>query len=182
VDSAEITIHLLFAGRCLATAAVQWPISRSPPDNGSTCHNMVTTNEVTFHLIFKWYNITILSNLWRNRNLKKTAEFLNGRMYTYHYSTYNLNTLSLSFLLLPLWSLGHPWNALFHFSFLILIQTVELLGWGMSPSQGHYLYKHTINTNIHALSGIRTHDPTVWAGEYSSCIWPSVHCDRHNFN
>jgi hypothetical protein len=27
--------------------------------------------------------------------------------------------ISLSFLLLSLWSIGHPWNALFHFSFLI---------------------------------------------------------------
>jgi hypothetical protein len=30
-------------------------------------------------------------------------------------------SISLSlFLLLPLWCIGHPWNALFHFSFLIL--------------------------------------------------------------
>jgi hypothetical protein len=34
------SIPLLFAGRCLATAAVQSPIARSPPSSGSTCHSM----------------------------------------------------------------------------------------------------------------------------------------------
>jgi hypothetical protein len=32
---------LLFAGRCLATTAVQSSISRSSPSNGSTCHNII---------------------------------------------------------------------------------------------------------------------------------------------
>jgi hypothetical protein len=48
----------------------------------------------------------------------------------------------LSFLLPPLWSIGHPWNVLFHYSFLILKQSVGLHGWGISTSQGRYLYKH----------------------------------------
>jgi hypothetical protein len=52
------------------------------------------------------------------------------------------DSLSLSFLLPPFWDIGHPWNALFLFSFLILRQSVGLLGWGISPSQGRYLYKH----------------------------------------
>jgi hypothetical protein len=54
------------------------------------------------------------------------------------------------------------------FSFVIFFtQKVGLLGRGISPSQGRYLrtgqHKHRINAqkNIHALSGIRTHDPTV---------------------
>jgi hypothetical protein len=56
------------------------------------------------------------------------------------------NTLSLCFLLFPLWSIGHPWNALFHFRFLILRQSVGLLGQGISPSLGRYLQrKHRIN-------------------------------------
>jgi hypothetical protein len=38
------------------------------------------------------------------------------------------------------------------FSFLIHIQSVGLLGRGISPSQGHYLH-----TDIHASSGMRTH-------------------------
>jgi hypothetical protein len=35
-------------------------------------------------------------------------------------------------------SIGHPWNALSHFSFLIL-----------SLSQGRYLYEHRLNTDKH---------------------------------
>jgi hypothetical protein len=51
--------------------------------------------------------------------------------------------LSLSFLLLPLWSIRHPWNASFHFSFLIVRQSVGLLGQGISLSLGRrYLHKH----------------------------------------
>jgi hypothetical protein len=56
-----------------------------------------------------------------------------------------------------------------HFS-----QTVGLFGRVISPSQGRYLntgqHKHRINAytpNIHALSGIRTHDPSVRASEDS---------------
>jgi hypothetical protein len=69
-------------------------------------------------------------------------------------------------------------------SFLIHIQTVGLLGRGISPSQGCYLHtgqhKHKINahTNIHAFSGIRTHDPSLQAGEDCSCLRPRGHYDR----
>jgi hypothetical protein len=34
------------------------------------------------------------------------------------------------------------------------------------------------HTDIHALSGIRTDDPSVWAGEDSSCLRPRGHFDR----
>jgi hypothetical protein len=36
----------------------------------------------------------------------------------------------------------------------------------------------TINTDIHALSGIRAHDPSVQASEDSSCLTPRGHSDR----
>jgi hypothetical protein len=66
-------------------------------------------------------------------------------------------------------------------------QTVELLGRGISPSQGRYLHtgqhKHRINahtrTNIHALSEIQTHYPSVRASEDSSRLRQRAHCDRH---
>jgi hypothetical protein len=71
------------------------------------------------------------------------------------------------------------------FSFLIYAQSVGLLGWGMSPSQGRYLHaeehKNTIkeHTDINALNGILTQDPSVWADEDSSCFFrPYGHCDR----
>jgi hypothetical protein len=44
------------------------------------------------------------------------------------------------------------------------------------PSQGRYLhteqYKQSKRTDIHALSGIPTHDPSVRAGEDRSCVRP----------
>jgi hypothetical protein len=62
-----------------------------------------------------------------------------------------------------------------HFS-----QTVGLLGWVISPSQGLYLNtgQHKLTPNIHALSGIRTHDPSVRANADSSCFRPRGYCDR----
>jgi hypothetical protein len=62
-------------------------------------------------------------------------------------------------------------------------QPVGLFGWGISPSQGLYLHteqhKYRINahnSDIHALSGIRTHDPNVITSEDSSCLRPRGHC------
>jgi hypothetical protein len=58
-------------------------------------------------------------------------------------------------------------------------QSVGLLGREICPSQGRYLHtgqhkqnKRIHTPNIHALSGIRTHDSSVRAGEDSSCLRP----------
>jgi hypothetical protein len=71
------------------------------------------------------------------------------------------------------------------FSFVMsFTQTVGLLGRVISPSQGQYLHagqhKHRINAHIdiHALSGIRTHDTSVRASEDSSCSRPRGHSDQ----
>jgi hypothetical protein len=63
--------------------------------------------------------------------------------------------------------------------------SVRLLGRGISASQVLYLrteqHKHRINahnTDNHALSGIRTHDPRVRASEDSSCFRWRGHCDQ----
>jgi hypothetical protein len=64
------------------------------------------------------------------------------------------------------------WNLAAFFSFLILY-TVGLLGWGISPSQIRYLH-----TDMHASSGIRTHDPIVRTGKDGSCLRPRGRCDR----
>jgi hypothetical protein len=65
-------------------------------------------------------------------------------------------------------------------------RSVGLLGREIGPSQGLCLHteqdKHRINahnTDIHALSGIRTHDLSVRASEDSSCLRPRGHCDWH---
>jgi hypothetical protein len=58
-----------------------------------------------------------------------------------------------------------------------------LLERGISPSQGRYLHteqhKHRINshTDTHALSWIRTHDPSARASGDSSCLKPHGPCD-----
>jgi hypothetical protein len=63
------------------------------------------------------------------------------------------------------------------FRFLILY-TVGRTPWtGDQPVAGP-LRTHRINTHIHALSGIRTHDPSVRVGEDGSCLRPGGHCNR----
>jgi hypothetical protein len=51
--------------------------------------------------------------------------------------------VSLSFPLLPLRSIGHPWSALFYPTFLILGQSVGPIGRRISLSQGRYLHSTT---------------------------------------
>jgi hypothetical protein len=80
-----------------------------------------------------------------------------------------------------LYSLLGPGLLFFHNHF---TPTVGHLGRVISPSQGRYQHRwqheHRINahTNIHASNGIRTHDPSVRAGEGSSCLRPRVQLDR----
>jgi hypothetical protein len=90
--------------------------------------------------------------------------------------------LYLSVPVAPIWSIEHPWNALLHFSFLILY-TVGRTPWaGNSPAQGRYLHRtkqtEWTQTDIDALSGIRTHDTSVRQGGNFSWRRPRGHCDR----
>jgi hypothetical protein len=77
-----------------------------------------------------------------------------------------------------------PWNSPFHFGFLDLTQSVWTLGRVISSSQSLYLYTntekhtHTHTLNIHALSGIRNHDPGFRASEDSACLRPLGYRDR----
>jgi hypothetical protein len=52
-------------------------------------------------------------------------------------------------------------------------QLVELLGRGISLSQGLCLHRTT--PDIDASIGIGTHDLSVWAGEDTSCLRPLGH-------
>jgi hypothetical protein len=56
------------------------------------------------------------------------------------------------------------------FSFFIRTQSVGLLGRGISPSQGRYLHTEQ-NNRIHALSGIRTHDPIFERARTALPLW-----------
>jgi hypothetical protein len=75
-----------------------------------------------------------------------------------------------------------PWQLV---QFRNLFYTVgRLLVREISPSQGRYLHtgqhKHRIyvNSDIRALSQIRTHDPSVREGKDSSCLRPRGNCDQ----
>jgi hypothetical protein len=83
--------------------------------------------------------------------------------------------LSTSLLFLPRWSIGHPLNVIFHFSFLMLRQLARLIRLDQPITRP--LCTQT-QTYIHGLSGIRTYDPSVWNGEDSSCLRPRGYCDR----
>jgi hypothetical protein len=63
------------------------------------------------------------------------------------------------------------------FSFLIHTQSVELLGWGISPSLPTQRTTQT-RTDIRALSRIRTHDPSVRASEDGSSLRRRGHSER----
>jgi hypothetical protein len=95
-----------------------------------------------------------------------------------------LTATILSYFFYWLYSPLGPWPLLF--SFMIILQTVGLIGWVISSLQGLYLNtgqhkqnKHIQTPNIHALCGIRTQDPSFRASEDSSCLRPLSYCDRH---
>jgi hypothetical protein len=68
------------------------------------------------------------------------------------------------------------WDLVFFFS-LLIYYTVGRTPWtGDRPVAGHYV--HTGQHKHPASSGTRTHDLTFGAGENSSCLRPSGHCDR----
>jgi hypothetical protein len=48
---------------------------------------------------------------------------------------------------------------------------------GRSARRKAPAYTGQHNADIHASSGNRTHDPSVWDGEDISCTWPRGHCD-----
>jgi hypothetical protein len=87
-------------------------------------------------------------------------------------------SLSISLLLLPLWSIGYPWKSLFHFTFLIL--GVGRTHWkGDKPVVKPTTYTNRIKTDIiHALGGIQSHDPSVRTGVNSSCLRSRGHRNR----
>jgi hypothetical protein len=64
-----------------------------------------------------------------------------------------------------------------------IVQTVDRTTWkggsGVFNASIHTKRpKHRRKDDIHALSGIRTHEPSVWQGENISCFWPPGHRDR----
>jgi hypothetical protein len=103
---------------------------------------------------------------------------------TFKYLGYSKKVISLVVLIRHLIAFYIPFLGLGPFFSSLILYTVGLTGRGNSPSQDlclHREHKHRINahnTDIHALSGIRTHDPSVLASEATSWLRPRGHCDR----
>jgi hypothetical protein len=84
-----------------------------------------------------------------------------------------------------------PWNSTFHFGFTSVLidlrHSVGLFVRVISSSQGlstctqiQKTHTYTQTPNIHALSGIRTHDPGFRASENSACLRPLDYRDWLN--
>jgi hypothetical protein len=83
----------------------------------------------------------------------------------------------------PNFGLGLPlWNSPFHFGLLDLKRLLG--GWSARRKAStctqtqKNAHTHIETLNIHALSGIRTHDPGFRASEDSACLRPLCYCDR----
>jgi hypothetical protein len=85
------------------------------------------------------------------------------------------------FLSMALQSFVGPWPLFFSF---LIFYAVGMTPWAGTQPFARPLAAHRtaqtqwMHRDIHASSGIRTHDPSVWAGEDSSCLRPPGHCDR----
>jgi hypothetical protein len=87
----------------------------------------------TMRLAFcKFYQYHV-PNMWLSRSI----------LHSKRISCFRFSSSLFPFALLN-WSIGYQWNALFHFSFSILIQSVGLHRRGICPSQGRY---HTQTQN-----------------------------------
>jgi hypothetical protein len=86
---------------------------------------------------------------------------------------YLVLSLSLSFLLLQIWSIRDM--LCFHYSFLILRQLVGLLGRGIGPVATLLPTTNRMNADLNA---IQTHDPSIIGTEWNSFLRPRGHCDQ----
>jgi hypothetical protein len=119
------------------------------PSPGPPLQNIKVLSK-QFSYILLYYIITSLASVLRLVHYFHSpypTTFILYIMTSFFILPYNTNIKILpigciiSFALFPVasaWSIRHPWNASFHSSFLILRQLVELLGRGISPSQGRY--------------------------------------------
>jgi hypothetical protein len=134
-------------------------MNRYSSSNTNSNTSVVEDNSEVFYLLFV-YLITLLSKsdyVQLNERLKcimnrNGSGPIWGTILAFSWRAEVIHTkmeeFSLSLLLLlPLWSIWHPWNALFLFSFLILRGSVGLFGRGINLSQGRYLHRTTQTQN-----------------------------------
>jgi hypothetical protein len=77
-----------------------------------------------------------------------------------------------------------PFMGLGRFFIFLILYTAGMTSWTGDQSVARPLFTHnaTRTQDIHASSGIRTHDLSVWTGENSSCLRPRGYCDRYRSN
>jgi hypothetical protein len=119
-----------------------------------------------------WLEYSTTSNIWQGRKYSQYPDLKGNILPKGEKQSLLLLLLLLLWLYIPFLGLGR------FFSFLILYRV------GMTPWTGDQpvlqgLYLHTEQTDIQALSGIRTYDLSVRASEDGSWIRPRSHCDRH---
>jgi hypothetical protein len=87
---------------------------------------------------------------------------------------------TFSFFLLLLLYGSSAIRILTDFSVSLIFYTVCRTPWTWDQPVTRHLPTHRTNahTDTHALSGIRSHDPSVRASEDSSCLRSRGHCDR----
>jgi hypothetical protein len=115
-------------------------------------------------------------DLIRSKQVLEEITVIHGNVAHHEYTNTTAPWLLLLLLLLLLLYNSHLLGLGSFFSFLT-VYTVGFLGRGISPSQVRYLHTEQTHTDIHALSGIRTHDPSIRTSEDSSCFRPRGHCD-----
>jgi hypothetical protein len=91
------------------------------------------------------------------------------------------NPISCIYLVVTLQPFVGPWP-LFQFLHHLHSRYVSLNGGSARRKSATYIQNKTkreqTHRDIHASSGVRTHDPSIWADENSSCFSPHGHCDR----
>jgi hypothetical protein len=87
----------------------------------------------------------------------------------------DFKTVSNSYLSMALQPFPEPWPL---FQFLNLYTVCRTPWTGDQPVARSLPTHRTTQTDIHALSGIRTHYPSARAGEDSSCLRPRGHCHQ----
>jgi hypothetical protein len=169
IKSHKVELFITTAVRTSDPAWVKWLLTvRFQSLDGELGHGFQKSN-----LIFHWVSIRYPG--WYSLNACSCDGVGKIFIYASYYFSFIQSAMALQLFVGP-WPLVQFLN--------LFRQQVGLLGNGVSPSQGRYLHtelhKHRIHahTDIHALSRIRTHDPSVRASEDSSCLRSRGHCDR----
>jgi hypothetical protein len=129
-------------------------------------HDILVSEVVGLHWLIDW--IELLD--WRLQNKLYYHTVSHAAINSWHY-------LSL-FPVAP--TLGHRASV----KRFVSLQFFNSKTVGRSPRMGDQPVARPLplqtQTNIHALSGIRTHDPSVRASEDNSCLRRRGHCDRRD--